>query len=153
MACTSHACQHTLPQTEDTQPTPITQGFPVLTIPTSPPGQTGSTSYASRARGRGSPSPPFFIPCGSWGLGLPLSSRPNPRAKHTRNSSPPQLPPPPAGRALWPLLQLPPVFLPWGCSAGYQPGALALLEPKPCPGPSSCLVLSSLCPTLLPPLP
>lgn len=61
---------------------------PVLTIPTSPPGQTGSTSYASRARGRGSPSPPFFIPCGNWGLGLPPSFRPNPRAKYTRNSSP-----------------------------------------------------------------
>lgn len=126
---------------------------PVLTIPTSPPGQTGSTSYASRARERGSPSPPFFIPCGSWGLGLPPSFRPNPRAKYTRNSSP---------RPCSPHLQLAEHCGRFcSCLLCFSLGPLCWIAArgtgtfgaKPCPGPSSRLALGPLCPTLLPPLP
>lgn len=89
MASISCLSAHNTTETTHTYHTLLSPGFPQFSPPPQVPLDRQAPPLMPPGPEEGDPHPhPSSSPAEAGGLGLPPSFRPNPRAKHTRNSSP-----------------------------------------------------------------
>lgn len=158
MACTSHACQHTPPKTEDmphTTPPPTPRpGFPQFSPSPQVPLDRQAPPPMPPGPEEGDPHPhPSSSPAEAGALGSRHHLGPTQGLSTPGIPLPAPVPPTSSWQSTVAASAAASCVSPSGPLCWIAARGTGTFGAKPCPGPSSRLALGPLCPTLLPPLP